>query len=138
MAKEYGYLRLSEEGRAHRDEYKRLLSADGAGAIYEDQPTPGVRPEFEKLLKDAAAGDVIAVIRPSHLSANPKIAADLLKKINQAGLHLKVLKPGDDLPKIETLIPNPNTSFNLLFAFTGIGGGFGAPDGGDGGGNGHN
>jgi len=87
----YGYLRLSDEGMKHFDEYVAELKKNGATEIVTDRPTPYHRPNFYKLIANSSAGDTVVVIRESHLSSNLTIAEQLESSLALNQIRINIL-----------------------------------------------
>lgn len=137
MAMIFGYLRLADPNNPHIPEYKAKLAAAGAAQILDDPGEPFHRPNFDKIVGDAGtqglaqAGDVVAVVKLDHLSANISTVVQLIGRIHEQHLHLMVLEPN----RVDTRRRDRNEAFGLIAALRAVLGNVDVK-GGDNGGNG--
>ena len=111
----YGYLRLSDEGMKHFDDYVAELKQNGATEIVTDKPVYHTRPKLDDLIANSEAGDRIIIKRITHLSANLEIATSLVDKIEAHQITLVSLEPWERF----------NPGFGIIRSRGGDGGGNG-------------
>jgi len=97
----YGYLRLSDHGKTHLEEYIAQLKSFGATEIVMDEPTPYYRPNMDHLLATAQKGDAIVVMRKTHLAGDPFVVGQLEEAFVQKGIALAVIDPSPVVYKVE-------------------------------------
>ena len=114
----YGYGRVSTKGQAKDgnslEAHERLLKEHGAEVIYMDSftGTKMTRPEFDKLLEELKAGDMLVVAKLDRFARNVSQASDLITKLIDDGVRVDVCNLGIlDNSSMSTLMRNILLSF---------------------------
>ena len=114
----YGYARVStrtqaKEGNILEAQEKALLDA-GAVKIYKDAFTGTVtdRPEFDKLMNDLTAGDVMVVTKLDRIARSATEGSKIIQQLLDKNISVHVLNMGkmDDSPTGKLI-------YTIMFAF---------------------